>query len=198
MAPTPLAHWQIHDGTGHRKYLTEDEVARFLRVARWRAPSVQAFCFLLAYTGCRISEGLALARNHCDQDRMTVLLRTLKRRRTVYRAVPVPPIVIQQLMALPLRANGLFWDIDRTTAWRHIKEVMTLAGIIGPMATPKGLRHGFGIRAAIHGVPPNLIQRWLGHASLKTTAIYLDAVGSEEHAFARRTWDIAAPLPCDP
>ena len=44
-----------------------------------------------------------------------------------------------------------------------------------PLACPKGLRHGFGIRAAGYNVPTNLIQRWMGHASPTTTAIYLDA-----------------------
>jgi integrase/recombinase XerD len=37
-------------------------------------------------------------------------------------------------------------------------------------------------------VPPHLVQRWLGHASLKTTAIYGDVVGPEERAFAARMW----------
>jgi integrase len=50
------------------------------------------------------------------------------------------------------------------------------------------LRHGFGIRAAGKSVPPNLIQRWMGHASGSTTAIYLDAVDSEERAIAQRMW----------
>jgi hypothetical protein len=31
--------------------------------------------------------------------------------------------------------------------------------------------------------PPRLVQRWLGHASLETTAIYADVVGPEERAF---------------
>jgi integrase len=56
------------------------------------------------------------------------------------------------------------------------------------MACPKGLRHGFGIRAADRSVPANLIQRWMGHASSTTTAIYRDAVGLEERQFASRMW----------
>jgi integrase/recombinase XerD len=35
---------------------------------------------------------------------------------------------------------------------------------------------------------PHLVQRWLGHASLRTTAIYADVVGPEERAFAARMW----------
>jgi integrase len=33
---------------------------------------------------------------------------------------------------------------------------------------PKGLRHGFGVNAFQSLVPPHLVQRWLGHASLRT------------------------------
>jgi integrase/recombinase XerD len=54
------------------------------------------------------------------------------------------------------------------------------------MACPKGLRRGFGMRAAGYSIPINLIQRWMGHASPVTTAIYLDAVGLEERNFASR------------
>jgi integrase len=60
--------------------------------------------------------------------------------------------------------------------------------LAGTPATPKGLRHGFGVNAFQSNVPPHLVQRWLGHASLKTTAIYGDVMGSDERAFAARMW----------
>ena len=60
--------------------------------------------------------------------------------------------------------------------------------------TPKGLRHSFGIHAIRFGVPLNLVQRWLGHASMTTTAIYLDALGGE---IAARMW-ATAPTPAPP
>jgi integrase len=41
---------------------------------------------------------------------------------------------------------------------------------------------------AASAVPLNLVQRWLGHASLTTTAIYLDALGDEEREIAARMW----------
>ena len=34
----------------------------------------------------------------------------------------------------------------------------------------------------------SLVQKWLGHAQLSTTAIYADAVGEEEHSIASRMW----------
>ena len=42
------------------------------------------------------------------------------------------------------------------------------------------------------GIPLNLVQKWLGHAQLTTTAIYADAVGAEEKDIARRMWAIPA------
>ena len=52
----------------------------------------------------------------------------------------------------------------------------------------KGLRHSPAIHAIRSGVPLNLMQRWLGHASMTTTAIYLDALGEEEREIAARIW----------
>jgi integrase len=80
------------------------------------------------------------------------------------------------------------WDFGRTTAWKKVLEVMKAAGVKGPQATPKGLRHGFGVAAIQAGIPLNLLQRWLGHAQLTTTAIYANAVGPEERNIAARMW----------
>lgn len=65
---------------------------------------------------------------------------------------------------------------------------MEAAGIAGVHATPKGLRHGFGIKAVTSGVPLNALQKWLGHAQLTTTSIYADATGPEAQQLAERMW----------
>ena len=57
-----------------------------------------------------------------------------------------------------------------------------------PQVSPKGLRHGFGVAAVTTGIPLNMVQKWLGHAQLSTTAIYADAVGVEEKSIASRMW----------
>jgi integrase/recombinase XerD len=179
---------QVHDGNGRRKYLNAAERAAFLEAADCLTPATRALCHVLTFTGCRISEALALAIHHVDAERLTLTLRTLKRRRTVFRTVPVPETAIEILRRLPLAEDGRFFRFHRATAWRVVKMTMRRAGISGPMASPKGLRHGFGMHAATHSVPGTIIQRWLGHASIATTSIYLDAVGVEERQFASRMW----------
>ena len=77
---------------------------------------------------------------------------------------------------------------SRMIGWCAVHAVMEAAGLDGPHASPNGLRHGFGVAAVSAGIPLNLVQRWLGHAQLTTTAIYADAVGAEEKEIARRMW----------
>lgn len=178
--------WYVLDDTGRRKYLNGDERARFLRAADTLPLRMRAH--VLAFADCRISECPPLTREQLDRDRLALIVRTLKRRRLVFRVVPIPQATFEMLARLPVGASGHFWPYHRATAWRVVKATMRRAGIAGPMVCPKGLRHGFGIRAASRNVPANLSQRWMGHASPTTTAIYIDAVGPEERQFATRMW----------
>jgi integrase len=160
---------------------------------------VRTFCYVLAHTGCRISEALQLAGERIDFDAGAIVFESLKKRkRGVYRAVPVPPKVLDMLEmvhglrdrkrgAKPARPAPL-WPFGRTTAWKKVRAVLARAGVKGPQATPKGLRHGFGVAAIQAGIPLNLLQRWLGHAQLTTIAIYANAVGPEERNIAARMW----------
>ena len=63
---------------------------------------------------------------------------------------------------------------------------MNGAGVSGKRASPRGFRHAFGVGTLQAGVPLNLVQRWLGHASMEKTAIYADVGGPEERVFAER------------
>ena len=59
----------------------------------------------------------------------------------------------------------------------------------GPHACPKGLRHGFGVQAVSRGIALNMVQKWLGHAQLTTTAIYANAVARRSRASPRGCGD---------
>jgi integrase len=186
----------IHDQAGARKYLTREEHTRFLRAADQAPRDVRAFCHTLAWTGCRISEALALTGERIDVAAGAITFETLKKRqRGLFRSVPIPPALATMLdLVFGLRslrgpARGVpLWPWSRATAWRRIKEVLAEAGISGAQASPKGLRHAMGVAAVGQGIPLNMVQRWLGHAQLTTTAIYAEAVGEEERAIAARLW----------
>lgn len=183
----PAGLFNLH---GQRKYVCKAERTRFRHAANHADKPTRLLALLLLYTGCRISEALATTPLHLDTDTQCIVFRTLKRRRTVYRAVPIPAWLLADLItfAAPLAPGDHLWPWCRQTAWRHISALMHSASVNGPMACPRGLRHGFGIRAAGKAVTPSLVQKWMGHSSLDTTAIYLDAVGIEERQLARRMW----------
>ena len=65
---------------------------------------------------------------------------------------------------------------------------MRVAGIAGPQATPRGLRHAYGVAAVQAGVPLTTIAAVLGHADISTTAIYATAVGAEARELVARVW----------
>ena len=80
------------------------------------------------------------------------------------------------------------WPFSRATASRHIAQLMAEAAIRGPQACPKGLRHAFGVAAVEAGVPLPTIADLLGHADIKTTAIYTTALGAERRELVARMW----------
>lgn len=127
-----------------------------------------------------------------DLESRHIVFKCLKKRsKLVFRAVPVPPEFLRQLsrwLAQRKAEGALLWTWSRMTAYRRICDVMAEASIVGSYATPKGLRHAFGVRAVQSSIPLTLVQRWLGHADIKTTAIYTSAMGAEECQIASRMW----------
>jgi integrase len=183
---------------GDRKYLNQPERKRVLRLMKKLERERALFSLVLMWTGGRVSEILALRASSFQLDTNIVAIRTLKRRRLCVREVPIAPELmaavdrqfgLAALQADPEKADRLLWSFSRVTAWRYVKGIMLEAGIVGRRACPRGLRHGFGVATLQANVPLNLVQRWMGHARISTTAIYADVSGAEEAAFAARFWD---------
>ena len=105
---------------------------------------------------------------HRPQGRTIVIESAKKRKTGIYRPIPVPPALLDMLnlvhnvrAAQKHRDRGetvRLWNWSRTKGWYVVCEVMKAAKIRGPHATPKGLRHGFGIKAISSGVPLNTLQ----------------------------------------
>ncbi len=193
------AGMQLFDPSGARKYQTVSERTAFLKAAERAPRDVRTLAMTLAWSGCRLSEALALTADRVDLAGGVLVFESLKKRQDgIYRAVPVPPPLLEALdlvhgvreaQARRDRGRSLrLWPVARMTGWRMVHRVMTEAGLSGPAASPKGLRHAFGVAAVSTGIPLNLVQKWLGHAQLSTTAIYANASGDEEQTIARKMW----------
>lgn len=181
----------LHTRDGQRKYLTAEERARFIAAASAHPRrEIGTLCLLLIHSGCRISEALALTGAGVNRSDRSVAIRSLKKRGAlVVREIPLPDLLLHRLAGLAVHREGVLWPLSRGRAWQLVKAVMRAAAIRpGPQASPRGLRHGFGVHAIRSGVPVTLVQRWLGHASLATTAIYTQVLGAEERGIARRMW----------
>ena len=195
MPPTTDASLVDHRG---RKYLTADERQRFLAAVRAHPrPTTQTLARTLALTGCRVSEALAIRACDVDLEAAELRIRTLKRRRDTWRAVPVPADLVHALelvhrvrraQASPRGRTALLWDVTRQAAHRQVVALMNSAGIAGPQACPRGLRHSYGVAAVQAGVPLTTIAAVLGHADVSTTAIYATAIGAEARELVSRLW----------
>lgn len=184
----------LSDNRGRRKYLSPAERAAFAAVSSELSETHATFCLTIALTGCRLSEALELTVCQIDIAESVIAFRSLKKRRKdVFRIVPIPSSHLARLIETHALSSAepstRLWPWGRTTGWSRVKLAMRLAGIVGPHASPKGLRHGFGIAAVRQNVPLTVLKKWLGHSTIEMTARYADAVGEEERLFAQRMWD---------
>ena len=146
----------------------ETPQARLLMLTQWRA-------------GLRVSEALALeaADIALDGDRPTLRVRRGKGSKP--RLVPLHPelaAAYRSALNYGAPARGPICTVARSTAWRWVKTALVRAQELG--AIPPGrrvathtLRHSAARHWLASGVPINVVSRWLGHASLQTTLIYL-------------------------
>jgi integrase/recombinase XerD len=197
----------LYAAGGARKYVNLSERAALLSQLVSLPLAERLFILALIWTGARISEVLSITPQSFQFGTGILAIRTLKRRRHAVREIPIPPELttelddcfdLQRRQQDPLLASEPLWTFHRVTGWRLIKYVMENAGIHGIRATPRGLRHAFGVGTLAAGVPLNVVQRLLGHSSIKTTTIYTEACGPDEQAIVARFWNYVPSVPLAP
>lgn len=182
----------LYSRNGRRKYINEEERRRVIENAKRMEFGEYIFLLSLIFLGVRISEALALRGNDIQFEEGVISVRCLKKRGAVIiRELPAPPDLLEALLTLANERGdpeAKLWSWSRVSAWRIVKAVLEASDVHGDQAMPKGFRHGFGVHAIRRGVPLDLVQRWLGHADISTTAIYTQVMGPEERAIAARMW----------
>jgi integrase/recombinase XerD len=118
-----------------------------------------------------------------------------KRGKFEIRRVPVLPALLDDIarvrgfghLGAAEFCNPLWpWGTDPCLAARQIRHGG--CGIANLAASPKGLRHAFGVHAVLSRVPTTPVQKWLGHEDVATTAIYTHVLGPMESEIAARMW----------
>jgi integrase len=150
-----IVPWTVYNREGQRKYLTSPEIDAFLEASASFSEDIETFGGILTYTGCRISEALTMTAENIDFVAGMIIIRSLKKRgKTIFRAIPVPAQFLARLRrwlnTLP-SGQEFLWPWSRMTGYRYICKVMDKARVSGAFATPKGLRHGFGVKAIQSG-----------------------------------------------
>lgn len=209
MATEISPEMRLFSPAGERLYLTAQERQRFLAALDDENPMDRLFCRILHFTGCRPSEALELTVGRILIEEKALVFRSLKKRKQdargrekqpQYRTVPVPEILIEQLdyvyeiRRLQKKSKGPdvpLWTMSRPTAYRLVKRAMDRAGITGPQATGKGLRHGFGVAmlTAKKPLPLHVLAQLMGHTDTKTTEIYLQVVDEEKRKLVIEAWE---------
>ena len=148
-------------------------------------PAAGRLVTFLAETGLRLGEALALRWSDFGPDMVTV-------RRAKGGRPRVVPLTRPALDALgcwdPEHSQGRVWEgLTESTfrrLWQRTRESMGL--LEDPEAVPHALRHTCATRLGEAGVGLHVIQEWLGHRDLKTTAGYLHATSGALKAAARK------------
>lgn len=189
----------LFDESGNRKYLTPSERELFYQATAEVPKDWRMFGLMIYFTGCRLSEALNIKVKDIDFSGGAVTIGTLKQRKSgVYRQVPLSDDYLRSLdNSFDLRIlqkknsktrNEFIWGWSRRHGYQVVKKIMDKAELEGMYAMPKGLRHAFAIACLDKGLPLNMVQKWLGHSSIETTAIYANAVGKEERKLAAKLW----------
>jgi site-specific recombinase XerD len=186
---------RLYDPDGKRKYLNNAEREAFYKASKKQPKEVKTLCRFLYWTGCRISEALELTADRVDIPNGEFVIKSLKKKdgKVHYRPIPVPQEFMNELTTvhnLQSHSTARLWTWHRSHAWRLVKKTMQDAGIdiSKPHGTCKGMRHAYGLDKIKQGMDINTLCLLMGHADIKTTAIYCTPVGDDLRDIVKKTW----------
>ncbi|MEM4217146.1 MAG: site-specific integrase [Candidatus Methanomethylicaceae archaeon] len=171
---------------GSISYLTEKELNRlteeFERYLETPPKNKRKYKYwltflFLRFTGARISEVLAIDdRRDINIRDSEVKMVILKRRKKLYKTIPIPDRLISEYLRtvkLYPELEGKIFKINRSNFYKVFSKLCKKAGIQKELAHPHILRHTRAVELVRNGVPLTIVQKLLGHYSLSNTAVYL-------------------------
>jgi integrase/recombinase XerD len=185
--------------------LSREEVYNLL--AQIERPHYRLCLKLIYACGLRISEGVSLQVREIDSERLQLHLRNSKGNKD--RRVPLPEqllVSLRHLWVTHRNPNWLFPKRNRggfiadatshmsrsgmSAAFRKARQQIGLCKSV----TVHTLRHSWATHLLEMGVGIHIVQQWLGHTSLKTTAGYLHLTRKAEDVALTRLNDFLSDL----
>lgn len=152
------------------KAFTEVELDQLLAVAREKSEADYLMLKVTFNHGLRVSETLSLtSKNLVDGYLDVQRLKGSKRTRQ-----PLLPGEADALQKLASTMTGRFFEMDRTTFWRRMKQYGEAAGLPSFKCHPHALKHTTGRLAYKNGMGIPEIQMYLGHVNGSNTMKYME------------------------
>lgn len=165
-----LALEAIDPDPGTREAQTVERALKFRRESA-------LFFEVCLYTGMRPSEPAAL--NWSDINLNKGLIHVRKSKVNKERMVGMPSMLVEIIRGHGPRDIGKVFTYTSGTFSKQFKRLVRAAGLDEGIYLYR-LKHSYTTLAVEAGVPTDVIQRNLGHASIKTTEIYLDALDDRQ------------------
>ncbi len=184
-------------GNGQGKILTSDEL-RQLFTDGFTSPRDRALFGICLFTGCRISEALALMTTDIRGDTLTFRKSTTKGKLKT-RVVDIQPGLAQLLAeylserhgALFPGVRGVTCHLTRFSADKILKAACDHVGLVG-VSTHSFRRTALTMMSSA-GIPLRHIQEISGHNDLGTLQRYLEVTLLAEKESCSRDWVLGKP-----
>jgi integrase/recombinase XerD len=170
------------------KYWTKAESRKI--IASTEKPRDRLIMEIMFQTGTRVSELLMITPNDIDFHASVIRIPTLKRRKPYIRVIPIKSgllgeiakhiAVIKQSDTEPLFTN------NRTRIFQIVRETCRKASLYDKRSHPHSFRHSFAVLSVLSGVPPLVLNEWLGHANVENTLIYTKVLAADSKLFYER------------
>ena len=147
---------------------------------------LRALVRTLLWTGMRLEEAASLERRQVDFARKAITLEQTKTGQA--RTVPLSAQAVGTLQALPVRLGCpfVFWHGEGERYRNLSSQLAAIGKRAGVNFRRHDLRHRYAVDYLRAGGSIYDLQQILGHASIKTTEIYLRFLTPDEQRVAKR------------